>query len=429
MKTSGVGLLLAAFLSTCLGQWQIETVDSSAVTGIYPFATLAVDAAGVPHIAYMHNESVRSDLYYASRVGQQWSLEMVDSVAYEHSDLALGRDGIPHIMYVQYGTPGPRYACLRDSWEFELVANDSMVWFLSAAIDSAGSPCVAYAAHESLKFGRRTGPGTWSVETVDPTASPAAVSLRMDSHGEPCIAYYSYDRGQLWYARHESGTWSLEAIDTVGGTRRGVCASLALDSSDRAHIAYGEYSTYLKHAWQEGSTWGTETVDSIGYMQYWQRCLDIELDGQGRPCISYFDRPEMSFRFAVKVGGQWRTELVRVDSSGWCTSLVISGDTIHLACAGKTLVYATREVGIEDSQSDVNFGPAGRATIVTGTLNVPYTGRRGRAGACVLVAANGRRAATLNVGPNDVRSLTPGVYFLLPTHATGPLVTKLVVAR
>jgi hypothetical protein len=138
-------------------------------------------------------------------------------------------------------------------------------------------------------------------------------------------------------------------------------------------------------------------------------------------------------RFAEKVGGQWSTEFVKADTSSFerGTSMLIFGNTIRLACTGKTLNYATREVGITDSQSDVDFVPVGGTTIVTGTLSIPEVSGHGRDGTCVLIAVDGRRAAILGVGPNDVRSLAPGVYFVVPRAAgiKQPSIRKVVIQR
>jgi len=68
--------------------------------------------------------------------------------------------------------------------------------------------------------------------------------------------------------------------------------------------------------------------------------------------------------------------------------------------------------GVEETMSDergaTNVGP----TIIRGVLLLPEAKGDGRQANGVLIDAMGRKVLDLHHGPNDVRSLVPGVYFV-----------------
>jgi len=429
MRLPFVFLLFSAGLSVAAGQWQVEVIDSSRSAGIFPYPSLAVDQSGLPYVTYI--PAWDPVLLCASRAGRTWSVETVDTRAGEGSALAVDTAGALHAAYGQLDGPGPSYALKQGGWQFEPVAGDSHIWNFDIALDSTGQPFVAYASGDGLVLAHRTGAGSWSADIVDSTV-PSAVSLRLNRSGEPCIAYHFEDRGQLWYARRDSGSWSIQPVDTVGGAHVGACAALALDPGGQAHIAYCEYGTYLKHARQDSTTWYVDTIDSIGYFHYQERPLDIEVDRLGRPCVSYYSKIDQGFWFAQKDREQWQFELVDVDSSPFepCgTSLVLSCCNIHLAYSKKTLRYATRPIGIQEIGYIVQPASGGRTSIVRGELVLPQTAGPDRRGGCVLLSASGRKVADLRPGPNEVGRLAPGVYFVREETARAPSARKVILTR
>ena len=76
--------------------------------------------------------------------------------------------------------------------------------------------------------------------------------------------------------------------------------------------------------------------------------------------------------------------------------------------------------------------PAGRTTIVRGVLFLPEASGVKRDASCVLLDVAGRHIMDLTPGENDIRHLSPGVYFLRAAPGMkrqAPNVHKVVVTR
>lgn len=79
--------------------WTRETID--AVTGgdVGQWASLAVDARQIPHVAY--TDAMTGELKYARRQGRRWEKMVVDSrqLPIKFCSIALDKDGLPHMSY------------------------------------------------------------------------------------------------------------------------------------------------------------------------------------------------------------------------------------------------------------------------------------------------------------------------------------------
>jgi hypothetical protein len=90
-------------------------------------------------------------------------------------------------------------------------------------------------------------------------------------------------------------------------------------------------------------------------------------------------------------------------------------------------------VGAEETMNDergtMNVGP----TIVRGVLRLPEARSEKREARSELLDISGRKVLELRPGPNDVRSLAPGVYFVRPEPSAAsrqaPAVSKIVTTR
>jgi len=111
-----------------------------------------------------------------------------------------------------------------------------------------------------------------------------------------------------------------------------------------------------------------------------------------------------------------------------CTLRVADMDTTNNTIAGS--VFVRGSVGIAEG-AEARVAAMPRATFLRGVLLLPASGE-GRMASSELLDISGRKVLDLRPGPNDVRALAPGVYFVCQPSAVGrepSAVIKVVVTR
>ncbi len=324
--------------------WQVETVDSAPRVGWH--TSLVLDAAGNPHISYCRwtylglGGGLCTQLKYAHYDGVTWTTETVDTENYvgDKSSLALDAAGNPHISYC-------RRTC--DSWscfcsEVKYARYDGATWFTevvdgggdpSLALDAAGLPRVSYCqmdpdAHycHSLRYARYDG-ASWITETVDGNAN-AQPSLVLDTAGRPHIGYSG---GGAKYAHYDGTTWITATVDGAlsGDT------SLALDAAGRPHLSYMSVPPYgLRYAHFDGSSWITETLTSGSpNKNSYHKYTSLALDGDGLPAIGFRDESSEDLLYARYDGTSWSIETMdRKDLTGRYPALALDArDRPHVS--------------------------------------------------------------------------------------------------
>lgn len=331
-----LALLVTALPALRAQSWQITTVDATGTVGSH--GSLAVSAAGTPHIAYRdnpngdlkyatyngsvwstatilatdnqgENTSIQLDgsgrpaiafrnittgnVSYGTYDGSSWSFQAVTSDGADSGSISLAfHGGLPAISHYPYPAADLRYSAFNGStWTTTTVAGTGDVGSTSAlAFTSGGLARIAYMdfTNKDLKFASFNGT-SWSSEDVDTGNAQSWLSLGLDASNRPHIAYYdapSVGTGQLKYATHNGTTWETFTVDN-SATNTGLYASLALDAAGRPHFAYlNNTSGDLMHAYYDGATFLTETVDSVGNVGQW---TDIALDAAGGVHISYYN--------------------------------------------------------------------------------------------------------------------------------------------
>ena len=134
--------------------WTIETVVSDGDVG--KFSSLAFDAAGQPHISFYDDLGGSSGrVLYAVRDGDAWTVEQVGTLdeveqgmlgTRRNSSLALDAQGVPHVAFSDKSVI--RYATRTDAgWEVEeiVTAGDrALGQLVSLALDGAGTPHLSF---------------------------------------------------------------------------------------------------------------------------------------------------------------------------------------------------------------------------------------------------------------------------------------------
>jgi len=309
--------------------WHVEAVDSGGDVGLYP--SLALDAAGHPHISYL--DWTNKVLKYAYYDGSSWLVEPVPGAGYiggGATSLVLDNQGWPHIAYCA-GEEGYNY-CIelryawRDvtTWYTDTVDGGSTIGDGSGAslvLDVAGQPHIAYNGCNGLCYASYDGTA-WITQTVMPSGhGVGAISLVLDAAGRPHISYAA--SFVLMYAHYDGTQWVFEEVAVMG---QGCCTSLALDGASRPHIAYQAGSPpggmWLNYATYDGQTWHIERVDWGQFGQYIGGGCSLALDTAERPHISY-DGTEL--RYAHYDSTAWWVEPLEGET-GSSTSLVLGTD-------------------------------------------------------------------------------------------------------
>ncbi len=317
--------------------WQVQVVDEAPAVG--GSASLAVSAAGRPHIAYY--DALNRDLKYARMEADGWARETVDATgdAAAVAALALDRFDRPHIVYYRDNGDGasPRLAYARrgdSGWEFAVIAVlTSTARYISLALDGADRPHVAYydEGTHHLRYARLTE-GGWDVQAVDGDGDVGSgCSLALDAAGHPHISYYDYDtvRGALRYAAWDGDAthpWQIAVVDDADDV--GGYTSLALDRLGRPVISYHDYThgalklargAAALSAGASAFSWQIETVEDEGDVGLY---TSLALDAEDRPHILHFDLTRRAIRYAGWEGDRWQfAEVDRAGRVGEYTSL------------------------------------------------------------------------------------------------------------
>jgi len=228
--------------------------------------------------------------------------------------------------------------------------------FSSIAIDWANGVHISYfdQVRGSLKYAYWDGV-FWVVEEIDRGTHPHHVgvwsSIATDSRvpPRPHIAYMSEQYDDLKYAIKKSTGWEYETVDgDIDPTydKVGVFASIAVDSNDRPHISYHDFTHHtLKYAKYNPSTevWQISTLDNNGDTGWW---TSIAIDSNDAVYISYYNNSGGNLRMAKNPGG------------GWSLSTIYSNDDVGM--------YSSIDVDKNDRPGISFFN------VTTGSLEFTY---------------------------------------------------------
>ena len=201
--------------------WTVQAIGSGPQP--YEWGTdIAVDAAGTLHAVFF--DARASDLVYGRNDGSGWTVETIYEAgdAGRFASLALDASGAPHVAFLQSDGAIPEtgrssanvvYGALGEGgWSFETVGRlDALVTAFEGArrsvalsIGEAG-PVVAFIDDTTLSLASRSG-GEWSSETIltaggDPLQ---IVGLALDAAGRPHLTFATTTgngplSGQVWY--------------------------------------------------------------------------------------------------------------------------------------------------------------------------------------------------------------------------------------
>jgi hypothetical protein len=219
------------------GAWSVTDVHWELGYPTYrPVVSLAVGPGDQPHIVFSLGDCW-TNLLYATRTGGQWSVEQVVGSC-SPATVAVDANGVPHVAY--YQLDGIVVYARREAggWVSEAVSGG--VWPSedappSIALDAQGRPSISYRGTGGLRVATRSDGGGWTSRLVDTEAGVGDhSSLRVDAQGLKHVAY-SRANGALKYAVGSAGDWTLETL--LAGGDVGRHPSLVLNESGNPRIA------------------------------------------------------------------------------------------------------------------------------------------------------------------------------------------------
>jgi hypothetical protein len=224
------------------------------------------------------------------------------------------------------------------------------------AIDDSGNPHIAYG-EDHLYYAYHDG-SSWNYETVDSSSGTGQyASIAIDSLNKVHISYYDWSNGNLMYATNASGSWAITTVDSTADV--GVNSSIALDSSDKVHISYYDWDNfYLKYATNVSGSWAITTVDSSADVGLYS---SIAMDSLDKAHISYYDYDTDDLKYATNASGSWITETV--DSTG----MVGLYTSIAMDSSGK--VHISYYEYYDDNNGDLKYATNATGSWVTETVD------------------------------------------------------------
>jgi hypothetical protein len=166
---------------------------------------------------------------------------------------------------------------------------------------------------KNVKYATRSTSGVWSaVQTVDTTGDDVGgwLSIAIDSNNRAAVAYFDGSRGDLRYASLTNGTWDVQTVDYKNST--GLFPSLKFDKSNNPVIAYYKKTTGdLRIAQHNGTAWIIQdltTTDDIG------RSASLAMQPNGLWSIAYENSTSGKLLYAYQTGATAWTHMT-VDTS------------------------------------------------------------------------------------------------------------------
>lgn len=338
-----------------LNQWEFQTAASPGVITEPGRPNLAVDIAGLPHIAYSDG-----NVNYIANDGFIWS-----------TATNLGVGGFPTLAVNYAGVKTWPYVSWYDTTNQNLMYNfeDGFGWlatpvtvddspedvgsYASLTIEQSGTDIRVHIAYfdetnDNLKYATfLKNSRTARVEVVDSTSLVGSYpSIALDRNGVPCISYYDIKDKNLKFAvRVGNDQWSTELVDSVG--KVGLYSSLAIDSVNRPHIAYFDDTTDdLIYTYKSGGFWQFDVIDTVDSTGWY---ASLALDNNDVPHIAYYDHSNQNLKHAFIYRYNFVIELVDIAGDvGQFSSLKIdSANGLHIAYYDATLGTVKYARGID----------------------------------------------------------------------------------
>ena len=248
--------------------------------------SIALDSSGNAYIVYW--ESDNEDLYYATNMGGSWSTSAIASSGRvgEGPSIALDSNDHVHISFINSGTHSSYYG-------LNYMTNAEGSWNITAISNSLGDcTSIAVDSNDKIHISRIDGMthltyvtnvgGSWERYDLldDGLGESEESSIALDSENNVYIAYNEDDGESLNCITNKNGDWNITTIDDEWGSSN----SIAIDSHDNIYVTYIVNKT-LKIANNAGGSWNTTTIETPGNVS----CASLAIDTNDKIHIAYHD--------------------------------------------------------------------------------------------------------------------------------------------
>lgn len=227
------------------GSWVVSVIPGADGA---EFPSMDLDTSDAVHVAYLKFTGQSPDTYqldYASDASGGWQTSVVDS-ALAYPSIAVDAAGTPHIAYLGTARADGRYPVhYRDYasgiWSDRVVATSADPKTLVALdVTAAGQAGIVYKSQAELDYVTNVS-GRWVASRVDSFDATGPeldaygaydVSVDLDTADKPHLAYED-SSGNLKYASQGEDGWAAVYVDTQGAQNQ-----IQMDATGHAHIAY-----------------------------------------------------------------------------------------------------------------------------------------------------------------------------------------------
>ena len=323
-------LTTSIFFSSLINgqEWQFTSIGE----GIKP--TVVIDGNNQVHILYLDETIQNGYIEYATLTNGQVNNWRFGEGGYYYGPVAVGLHasgpGTLGITLHDHRTEDEVYFNLIDNngtWvEEQVPSTNHDGWDNSIYFDSNNNIHTSTTdPNAGLEYGYRDASG-WTKESL-PTGGifyGGGTSIVVDGSNNPHIAYHHQTNNRLEYAQKINGSWSIEVIEDLGKY-----GSMRMNSSGTLYVAYLKLTSSsngsVQLATRINNSWSIETIDQLTDLNPGARNpVTLAIDSDDNLHVAYGDQSDI--RYARKINGSWLIDVV-AESEGSGTY----GATVGLA--------------------------------------------------------------------------------------------------
>jgi len=287
-------------------------------------------------------EDANDDLRVAKFVNDGWQVDRLTNVVNIKNgkagwwpSIAIGKSGIPHLIYFDWDTDSLRYINLFTPGKWSSPKTlASNVKLIDAKLNLDQDDTVYFAYMDSRQEGVYVGKSSSSnlitekidsFGTISRGLSGSALDFVLDQNNHAYLVY-STDQG-LKFAWKNNVTWQVSNLSSTG-----LYPSLAIDTGGGLHVVYYdniEQELVYSYLGPGTEKWSYSVIDSDGNVG---TVSSVFIDSLGLVHVSYYDATNLTIKYAVGNKSGWsKYTVTKVNGAVTECKLVIdTNNVIHI---------------------------------------------------------------------------------------------------